>query len=149
MTELNQAYGDFEEETYAPTNNHFEEKPEEKPVMKLKLNTQPKEQHNYVPKPEYPMQEYALPQQNAQVQNTQRRNPTYSFWDRMAMKRPDVIKLVIFSLVIVLAISIYKLGTHYMTKYITDNVLTDFQEFMVRLAYPVLVFLILWMAKSM
>jgi hypothetical protein len=146
MTELNQAYGDFEEETYAPTNNQFEEKSEEKPVMKLKLNTQPKEQHNYVPKSEYPMQEYALPQQNAQVQ---RRNPTYSFWDRMAMKRPDVIKLVIFSLVIVLAISIYKLGTHYMTKYISDNVLTDFQEFTVRLAYPVLVFLILWMAKSM
>jgi len=145
MTELNQAYGDFEEETYAPPNNNFEEKNEQKPVMKLKLNTQPQEQQ-YVPKQEYPMQEFAVPQQNAQVQ---RRNPTYSFWDRMAMKRPDVIKLVIFSLVIVLAITIYKLGTHYMTKYISDNVLTDFQEFMVRLAYPVLVFLILWVAKSM
>jgi ABC-type bacteriocin/lantibiotic exporter with double-glycine peptidase domain len=107
-----------------------------------------KEQHkNYVTKPDYPTQEFApVPQQQAHVQ---RRNPTYSFWDRMAMKRPDVVKLAIFSLVIVLAISIYKLGTHYMTKYISDNVLTDFQEFMVRLAYPIFVFLILWIAKSL
>lgn len=77
------------------------------------------------------------------------RVPQYSFWDRMAIKRSEVIKLAIFSLVIVLGIALDRIGTHYITKYLSDNILTDFQEFMLRLSYPIMIFLILWIIKSM
>ena len=149
MTELQQAYGDFEEETYAPTNNTYEEqRDEEKPVMKQPVLKKEQPFKQYVANNvDYPAQEYV--QQPQQPSNIQRRNPGYSFWDRMSMKRAEVVKLAIFSLVIVLASALYKLGTHYMTKYISDNILSDFQEFMVRLAFPVLIFLVLWVIKSM
>jgi|LakMenEpi03Aug12_release.lakeMendotaPanAssembly.Ray.scaffolds.fasta_scaffold00020_96 hypothetical protein len=78
-----------------------------------------------------------------------KRNPSYSFWDRMSMKRPEVIKLAVFGLVIVLAISLERIGTHYLGKYLSDNMLTDFQEFMLRFSYPVMVFLLLWIIKAM
>jgi hypothetical protein len=149
MTELQQAYGDFEEETYAPSNNTYEEQhDEEKPTMKqpVKNKEQYKQYTANNKNVDYPVQEYAQVQQPT---NVQRRNPGYSFWDRMSMKRAEVVKLAIFSLVIVLAIALYKLGTHYMTKYISDNILSEFQEFMVRLAYPILIFLVLWIIKSL
>jgi hypothetical protein len=73
----------------------------------------------------------------------------YSFWDKMSMKRSEVIKLGVFSLVIVLAIAIDRISTHYITRYLSDNILTNFQEFMLRLAYPVVVFLFLWIVKAL
>lgn len=79
----------------------------------------------------------------------QRRTPSYSFWDRMTIKRSEVVKLAVFSLVIVLAISLDRMGTHYLSKYLSDNVFTDFQEFMLRLSYPVMIFLVLWIIKSL
>lgn len=78
-----------------------------------------------------------------------KRSNEYSFWDKMSMKRVEVIKLAVFSLVIVLAISIDRIGTHYLTKYITDNIFTNFQEFMLRLSYPVIVILALWIIKAL
>jgi hypothetical protein len=77
------------------------------------------------------------------------RKTSYSFWDKMTIKRPEVMKLAIFSLVIVLAIAIDKMTSHYLSKYISENIFTDFQEFMVRLSYPVLIFLLLWILKSL
>jgi len=91
------------------------------------------------------LQEYYQPP----VQVPKQRNPSYSFWDRMAMKRPEVVKLAAFGLVIVLAISLERIGTHYLTKYLADNMLTDFQEFMLRFSYPIMVFLLLWIIKSL
>lgn len=74
---------------------------------------------------------------------------SYSFFDKMSMKRSEVVKLAVFSLVIVLAIAIDRMGTHYLSKYITDNIFTNFQEFMIRLSYPVVVFLVIWIVKSL
>jgi hypothetical protein len=73
----------------------------------------------------------------------------YTFWDKMSMKRSEVIKLGVFSLVIVLAIAIDRISTHYITRYLSDNILTNFQEFMLRLAYPVVIFLFLWIVKAL
>jgi hypothetical protein len=89
------------------------------------------------------------PPPREQFQNMYQRRESASFFDRMAMKRTDVVKLAVFALVIVLAIAIDRIGTHYLTKYISDNIFTNFQEFMIRLAYPVIVFLIIWIVKSM
>lgn len=84
-----------------------------------------------------------------QFQNMYQGRESYSFFDKMSMKRSEVVKLAVFSLVIVLAIAIDRMGTHYLSKYITDNIFTNFQEFMIRLSYPVIVFLVIWIVKSL
>jgi len=77
------------------------------------------------------------------------RNPEYSFWDRMVLSKNDVIKLVIFSLIIVLGISIEKIIFHYINQYLTENLLSPMQDFLVRLSIPVSLILFLWIIKSL
>ena len=72
----------------------------------------------------------------------------YNFIDRMNLKKTEVIKLALFSLVIVLGISIDRMLTHYLSRYINDNVLTEFQEVLLRLSYPITIFLLLWIFKA-
>lgn len=84
----------------------------------------------------------------SQYMSQKKRAPEYSFWDRMNLKRSEVIKLALFSLVIVLGIAIDRIGTHYISKYISENILTDVQEFLLRLSYPIVVFLLLWVLKA-
>lgn len=86
---------------------------------------------------------------NYEKQEPPRRNISYSFWDRMAIKRPEVIKLGVFALVIVLAISLERIGTHYLTRYLSDNIFTDLQDLMLRFSYPIGIFLLIWIVKSL
>lgn len=90
------------------------------------------------------------PQQNIQYQNNKnyRTNGDYNFIDRMNLKKAEVAKLALFSFVIVLGISIDRIITHYISKYVGDNVLTDIQEFLLRLSYPIAIFLLLWIFKA-
>jgi Ni/Co efflux regulator RcnB len=83
-----------------------------------------------------------------QQQQQQQRKGEYNFIDRMNLKKTEVIKLALFSLVIVLGISIDRMLTHYLSRYINDNVLTDFQELLLRLSYPITIFLLLWIFKA-
>ena len=76
------------------------------------------------------------------------RKNEYNFLDRMNLKKNEVIKLALFSLVIVLGISIDRMLTYYVSKYINDNILTDFQELLLRLSYPITIFLLLWIFKA-
>ena len=106
------------------------------------------------------MQQQQMQQQVHQVQPVQQQKPVqkedsnfrrrveYTFMDRINMKRTEVIKLALFSLVIVLGISIDRMITHYINKYIGDNVLTDFQELLLRISYPIAIFLLLWIFKA-
>jgi hypothetical protein len=91
-------------------------------------------------------------QQQQQPQNTTQQmyknKNEYNFLDRMNLKKTEVIKLALFSLVIVLGISIDRMLTYYVSKYINDNVLTDFQELLLRLSYPITIFLLLWIFKA-
>jgi hypothetical protein len=95
-------------------------------------------------------QQMMMPTQHmAQQQSEQyRRKPEYNFIDRMNLKKTEVIKLALFSLVIVLGISIDRMLTYYLSRYISDNVLTDFQELLLRLSYPITIFLLLWIFKA-
>ena len=88
--------------------------------------------------------------QSEQTHNdySRKRGNEYSFFDRMNLKRTEVIKLSLFSLVIVLGISIDRMLTYYLSKYIGDNILTDFQEFLLRIIYPITIFLLLWIFKA-
>ena len=90
-------------------------------------------------------QQMAQPQNNEQIYK--RRNE-YNFLDRMNLKKSEVIKLALFSLVIVLGIAIDRMLTYYVSKYINDNILTDFQELLLRLSYPISIFLLLWIFKA-
>ena len=89
--------------------------------------------------------------QSEQTHNdySRKRGNEYSFFDRMNLKRTEVIKLSLFSLVIVLGISIDRMLTYYLSKYIGDNILTDFQEFLLRISYPITIFLLLWIFKAL
>lgn len=72
-----------------------------------------------------------------------------SFWDKLASKKWDVIKLVILSLVVLLAMSVDRMSNFYLAKYINGTMLTPMQEFLVRLSYPVIVLLVLWVIKAL
>jgi len=146
MTELNLAYGYPEEELHkesAPTKKSSKQQQQQ-------MESIPPPQPQIQPQFQQPMQF----QQQMQVADMpsykyKAKTENYSFWDRMVLSRTDVIKLATFSLVILLAISIDKISSYYITKYIADNVLTNVQDFLIRFAYPVAVFLILWIIKSL
>lgn len=94
------------------------------------------------------LQQQMMNPQQSQSEQAYRRKPEYNFLDRMNLKKTEVIKLALFSLVIVLGISIDRMLTHYLSRYINDNVLTDFQEILLRLSYPITIFLVLWIFKA-
>lgn len=75
-------------------------------------------------------------------------NNNDSFWDKIGNKKPEIVKLFMFSLIIVLGLSLDRLAGHYITDYISNAVLTNVQEFVVRLSYPVGVVLFLWILKA-
>jgi hypothetical protein len=97
-------------------------------------------------------QHMMIPSQAVNLQNNNeqafRRKNEYNFIDRMNLKKSEVIKLALFSLVIVLGISIDRMLTYYVSKYINDNTLTDFQELLLRLSYPITIFILLWVFKA-
>lgn len=111
--------------------------------MAQQMNNQQAQQMN-----NQQLQQQMMNPQQAQSEQAYRRKPEYNFLDRMNLKKTEVIKLALFSLVIVLGISIDRMLTHYLSRYINDNVLTDFQEILLRLSYPITIFLVLWIFKA-
>ena len=92
-----------------------------------------------------------VPPQDMYLQQSQSAPSTFqgeSFWDRVSSKRWEVLKLVVFALVILLAVSLDHVASHYLNNYLTTSFLTNFQEVMVRLAYPIAVVLLLWIIKA-
>lgn len=71
-----------------------------------------------------------------------------TFWNRFISKKYEVFKLFLFSLVVVLAIGTDKVFSHYLNKYINENILTNVQELIIRIAYPILIILLLWIFKA-
>lgn len=70
------------------------------------------------------------------------------FFDRLARKKWEVLKLVVFSLIILLALSVDHVAMHYLSGYIGASFLTATQELLVRLSYPVAIVLIMWIIKA-
>ncbi len=131
MAELYQAYQGFnDEEEQAEIPRQRETAPVYNPNVPAKPreidSSPPVKEERFTNTREHFTQEYAqvpsVQQQAQQIQQAQqqyRRNTSYSFWDRMSLKRTEVIKLAIFALVIVLAIALDRMGTHYLTKYLS------------------------------
>ena len=77
------------------------------------------------------------------------KEPQVSFWDKLGQTKGDVYKLFLFALVILIAIAFDRLIFTYLKQYIEENVVTGFNEFIVRLSYPIGVIVVIWLLKSM
>lgn len=75
-------------------------------------------------------------------------NKGSTYIDKLISKKKDIIKLVIFSFVILLALSFHDLLTYYLKKYLEESILSSGQEFALRLLYPALVLLTLWNIRA-
>ena len=159
MTELNIAYsyGNNDDTQSFQENDmqQIQQSSQQSPQIQQSSQQQQIKKELEIPKPA-PVYQQSIPQQQyyqtppqPKQQYRQNRNPEYSFWDRMVMSRTDVIKLFILSVVIILGISLEKIGYYYVSSYISDNSLTSIQELLVRLSFPVIVFILLWIIKSL
>lgn len=144
MTELNLAYDQLSEyeQPQPPQHQLSPSKQDQQQQIQHQIQQQIQQQQL-----QQMQQQHEYEQQAPQQQ--QRRHPEYSFWDRMIMSKREVMKLFILSIVIMLGISLEKLGFHYLSSYISSTDLTSTQEFLVRLSFPIIVFLILWIIKSL
>ena len=84
----------------------------------------------------------------AQQKAAPREHAPDNFWDKLVAKKWEIIKLVVLSLVILLGISLDKVISYYLTAYITKGYLSDSQELMARIGYPVGVILTMWIIKA-
>ena len=154
MTELNIAYS-YNGNDMGEDNSMSNYEPES--YQNQSPQQQPQQQQQQAPPPPPPQPAPIIyyqpsPQQAPQPRKTapvQQRTPEYSFWDRMMLSRNDVFKLMLLAFVVVLGISIEKLGSHYLNTYLSDNILSPIQEFIIRLSYPLLIFIFLWIIKSL
>lgn len=89
---------------------------------------------------------YAQQSPRAEPQVAFASEPT--FFERLAERKADVLKLIALSLVVLLAISSDRMISHYLSGYISKSFLTEMQEMLIRLAYPVGVIIVLWIMKA-
>jgi len=161
MTDINLAYNlnnDIDEEFNNQTPNQSQSSQNQRtpptPPQQQQLDMNEFQKEREKERERIMIHKQQLPQRNQlQEQFTNnyqyQRNQEYSFWDRMVMSKREVLKLFILSIVVILGISLEKVGFHYITMYLESTDLSTFQEFLVRISFPVIVFLILWIIKSL
>ena len=71
-----------------------------------------------------------------------------SYLDKLFAKKKDVLKIIQFSLIIVLAMSIHFIIDHYLKYYIKNNDLKFERELIIRLIYPLSIIFIIWNFKT-
>ena len=121
-----------------------QEEKQQQQIQQQQIQQQQMQQQQMQQQPQHVQQQKPVQKEDS----NSRRRVEYTFMDKMNMKKTEIIKLALFSLVIVLGISIDRMITHYISKYIGDNVLTDFQELLLRISYPIAIFLLLWIFKA-
>ena len=86
-----------------------------------------------------------LKRQRDMNQNQLQQAPSQpGYLDRLWGKKRDVLKLVMFMLVFMLALSLHWVAKYYMKEYLDANALTTGKEFMFRMLYPSAVLFIVW-----
>ena len=127
-TELSLVYGDMQEPEMQQQQIH-------EPPQKIK-------QQPLTPQPD------AMYQQQPEPARVIYKEPQVSFWDKLGQTKGDVFKLFLFALVILIAISFDRLIFTYLKQYIDHNTLNSTNEFIIRLAYPIGVIVVIWLLKS-
>ena len=94
------------------------------------------------------MLQHELAKQKELAKNSQSTNKeSESIIDRFVSKKKEVFKLVVMSLTILLAMSIHYVMNDLLKNYLINNELSENQEFMTKLAYPLTVLLVIWAFK--
>lgn len=68
--------------------------------------------------------------------------------DKLFSKKKELLRVIQFSLIIVLALSLHFIIDHYIKYYIKNNDFTFERELIVRMLYPVAVLFVLWNMKA-
>lgn len=84
--------------------------------------------------------------QREMFENSKSQNAGYL--DKLILKKKDVAKLIVFSLVILLALSLHDVISTFVKNYLEDADLTPTKAWSLRLMYPVLVLFVLWNIKT-
>lgn len=71
-----------------------------------------------------------------------------SYIDKLFSKKKDLLKIIQFSLIIVLAMSIHFIIDYYLKYYIKNNDLSFERELIIRLIYPLSIIFIIWNFKT-
>ena len=66
------------------------------------------------------------------------------YFDKLMARRKELLKFLLFSLIILLALSIHTQIKHYYKAFFQSHVLTPGKEFGIRMVYPLVVIFILW-----
>jgi hypothetical protein len=69
------------------------------------------------------------------------------YFDRLMSRRREVMKLIMFCLIILLAMSIHTNVKHYYRVFFDTNVVTGHKEVLIRLAYPAIILFALWNSR--
>lgn len=154
-TELNTAYSDIER---VPSMPDFETKSIDPIEIKPSLVTPPSSPT--APQlPQYdPQIIYQKPNNNEnqiiELQNEllkqkqiNMQNDMDTLFDRFASKKKDVFKLFSLSLTICLGISIHFVLSDLIKNYILNNEFTSSKELLIRIAYPISIFIFMWSLK--
>ena len=162
-TDLSMAYGGYNE----PSMSQLVYSPEMPPAPAMQSMNQPPPPPPPPAPPKQPklmvsvQQPNELPYQPPEAMYTQipahgssqQRAPVVSyeesFFDRLSSKRIEILKVFVFSLIILFAISLDRFFTHYLAQYIADSILTKTQEILIRISYPIAIILIIWFIKAM
>jgi hypothetical protein len=163
-TELNYAYGfeNFSNDTSNDANLVPSSKKElEKPVPVQKKALQPPQQTQSIKQqqtnlqnmdPNYMTADQKLHLLTAEFQKQremfENSKNHINYFDKLWAKRRDVGKLVIFSLVILFALSFHDVTTYYLKQYLEDAMMSPTKEFLLRLLYPLLVIITLWNIRA-
>lgn len=111
--------------------------------------TQPQQQQQYGPRStqeaKIALLVNELKKQQKLTANMQQQS---TYLDKLFAKKKELLKIIQFSLIIVLAMSIHFLMDYYLKYYIKNNDLTFERELIIRLVYPLSVIFILWNLKT-
>jgi hypothetical protein len=81
-------------------------------------------------------------------QQQQQQSSQPGYLDKLWGKKRDVMKLVMFTLVFMLALSLHWVAKYYMKDYLESNAMTPTKEFFFRLLYPCVVLFIVWNMRA-
>ena len=74
----------------------------------------------------------------------QQSNAQPGYVDKMWTKKRDVLRLVMFTFVFMLALSFHWVAKHYLKAHLEANLLSPGKEFLLRAAYPLAILFIVW-----
>jgi hypothetical protein len=82
-----------------------------------------------------------------QFQNYSPQNNNLSYFDKLFNKKKELGKILQFTLIIVLGLSIHYLIDHYLINYINNHDMSFERQLFIRLLYPIGILFILWNLK--